>query len=81
MTFASLPDDVREIAIRELTEKQLEAFIYECSGLGVQRIARMVGVTKGAIVGRLDGAHLKLGKAGVRQDEFGRWSVEEEVAA
>ena len=77
----SLPTEVRTVAVDVLTEKQLEAFLYECAGIGPQRIARMVGVTKGAIVARLDGAHLKLYKAGVRQDEFGRWSLEGGVAA
>lgn len=77
MNYASLPDDVRCIATEVLTEKQLEAFVYECSGIGVQRIARLVGVTKGAISGRLDGAHLKLRKAGVKMDGSGRWYIED----
>lgn len=77
MSFATLDPVVREAAAKVLTEKQLEAFIYECSGIGVQRMARLIGVTKGAVVARLDGAHLKLERAGVRQDAFGRYYVEE----
>lgn len=77
MSWANLDPAVRDAATEALTEKQLEAFVYECSGVGVQRMARLIGVTKGAVVARLDGAHLKLERAGVRQDAFGRYYVEE----
>jgi predicted DNA-binding protein YlxM (UPF0122 family) len=81
MTFQTLPPAVREIAERILTEKQREAFELELAGWGMMRIARRLGVTKGAVVDRLHNAHTKLQNAGVKMDEFGRWSVEEEVAA
>lgn len=81
MSWSTLPENVREIAERELTEKQLEAFELECAGWGMQPIARHLGVTKTAIVSRLDGAHLKLEKAGVRQNEHGQWTIKKEVAA
>lgn len=72
-----LPAEVRDIAERILTPKQLEAFKLEQAGLGLQRIARLLGVTKTAVVSRIDAAHLKLLRAGCRQDASGRWFVEE----
>jgi transcriptional regulator len=81
MTFAALPPDVRAIAERVLTPKQLEAWQFEQAGWGMTRIARRLGVTKGAIVSRLDGANLKLRKAGVRMDEFGQWYFERDEEA
>lgn len=76
-----LPSNVRVIAERVLTAKQLEAFELEQRGHGMMTIARHLSITKGAAVSRIEGAHLKLRKAGVRQDASGRWFVEEEVAA
>ena len=80
MTFADLPIEVRSVAIRELTEKQLEAFIYECGGVGLMRIARLLGISKQSVVARIDGAHRKLRRAGVRQDASGQWYIEKEAA-
>jgi hypothetical protein len=81
MSFSTLSDETREIAERVLTEKQLEAFKLELAGWGMQRIARHLEITKGAAVSRIDNAHLKLRKAGVRQNQFGEWYLSEEVAA
>jgi len=81
MSFTSLPLSVREIAERELTAKQLEAFRYELAGWSLQRIADRYDIAKQSAAGRIEGAHRRLRKAGVRQDQFGRWYIEEEVAA
>ena len=81
MTWGALPPEVRDIAARELTAKQREAWELELAGYGMTRIGRKLEITKGAAMARIDGAHLKLRKAGVRQDEFGKWYVSEEVAA
>jgi hypothetical protein len=81
VSYSALSPEVREIAERVLTRKQLEAWQLELAGWGMAPIGRRLGITKGAVVSRIDGAHLKLHKAGVRQDEFGEWYVEEEVAA
>jgi len=81
MTYAALPPTVRVIGDDVLTAKQREAFDLELAGWGLQRIARRLGIAKQSVDARLDGAHRKLRHAGVRQDEFGRWFVEEEVAA
>ena len=81
MTWSALPSEVRDIAARELTAKQREAWELELQGLGVRKIAARLSITKGAAADRLEAAYLKLRKAGVRQDEFGKWYVSEEVAA
>jgi DNA-directed RNA polymerase specialized sigma24 family protein len=81
VTWSALPSDVQSIAESVLTEKQREAWELELVGFGMMRIARRLSLSKGAVVARIDGAHRKLRRAGVRQDEFGRWYVDEEVAA
>jgi transcriptional regulator len=81
MSYSELDVQTREIAERVLTEKQLEAFLLEQRGFGMMAIARRLSITKGAAVSRIDGAHLKLRKAGVTMDGSGMWSVDEEVAA
>lgn len=80
MSYADLPDEVRKIAARELTDKQLEAFVYECSGLGFLTIGRLLDISKQSVAARIDGAHRKLRKAGVRQDASGEWYIETGVA-
>lgn len=74
--MAEIPDEVRAIAERVLTGKQLEAFELEQRGMGMMSIARRLSITKGAAVSRIEGAHLKLRKAGVVMDGSGRWHVE-----
>ncbi len=81
MSWSELPYEVREIAERELTEKQLEAWKLDVRGYGVRRVAFECDITRGAASDRLEAAYLKLRKAGVRQDEFGQWTISEEVAA
>lgn len=81
MSWNQLPEDVRDVIQEVLTVKQLEAFQLECSGLGMMRIARYLEITKGAAVSRIENAHLKLRKAGVRQDESGQWTVGTKEAA
>lgn len=77
----TLPIHIRQIAEEVLTDKQREAFEYELAGLGLQKTAARLGVTRGAVRDRLHGAHLKLHAAGIRLDEFGRWTLEQEEAA
>jgi len=77
VTYAELTPETKAIAERVLTEKQLEAFLLEQRGLGMMSIARHLSITKGAAVSRIEGAHLKLRKAGVKMDGSGRWYVEE----
>lgn len=81
MSWSSLPENVREIAERVLTDKQLEAWKWEIAGDSQRQIAARLMITKGAVMSRLDGVELKLRKAGVVQDRFGQWSMSEEVAA
>lgn len=81
LTWASLPPGVRQVAERELTSKQLEAWKLHLAGWGMIKIARHLGVTKGAISDRLHNAETKLLNERVRMDEFGQWTISEEVAA
>jgi len=68
---------IRDLAEDILTAKQFEAFELEQQGYGMMTIARRLSITKGAAVSRVEGAHLKLRKAGVRMDGSGQWFVEE----
>jgi hypothetical protein len=81
MSWSSLPTDVREIAERVLTQKQLEAWKLELRGMGIRPIAFELDVTPRVITDRLARVHQLLLKTGVRQDEFGKWTIDEEVAA
>lgn len=73
----TIPAHIRTIAEEVLTEKQFEAFELECAGWGMMRIARYCDISKQSVAARIDGAHRKLGRAGVRQDANGDWYVEE----
>lgn len=65
-----------------LTEKQLAAFKLELAGLSMRAISRHLEVARQTAADRIDGAHRVLRAAGVRQDEFGQWTLqtEKEVA-
>jgi DNA-directed RNA polymerase specialized sigma24 family protein len=76
-----IPPAVLVIAERVLTEKQLEAFRLEQAGFGMMRVARHLGISKGAAHERVYNAHKKLRKEGLRMDGSGKWLVDEEVAA
>jgi len=73
----TLPGEVREIAERELSQKQLEAFQLECDGHGTMAIARRLLLTRSAVRDRLHSAHTKLLKAGLCVDANGNWYQEE----
>jgi DNA-binding NarL/FixJ family response regulator len=77
MSYSTLPHDVRTIAERVLSQKQLEAFHLEVDGLGTMAIARRLLLTRSAVKDRLHNAHTALIKAGVRQNGNGDWYVEE----
>ena len=81
MSYSSLSAEVRTIAEKVLTPKQLEYWQYELAGWKPYPIATRLGVTKSAVRDRQHNTHKNLLNAGVRMDEFGRWTVEEEVAA
>lgn len=77
MSWSTLPDDVRQTAERELTEKQLRAFRLECDGHGTRSIAEREDASRGAIMDRLALAHRKLERCGVKQDASGQWYIKE----
>lgn len=75
MSWNAAPVEVRVLAESVLTEKQLAAFKLELAGLSVRAIGRHLDVARSTATDRLESAHSALRKAGVRQDEFGRWSL------
>lgn len=46
MAYATLPSEVREIAERELTRKQLDVLKLWCNGYGTTRISVMMDVAE-----------------------------------
>jgi hypothetical protein len=48
---------------KKCTDKQVEALKLKAIGLGVRRIARVLGISTAAAKGRLDGAELNLRRA------------------
>jgi hypothetical protein len=51
------------LVTKECTEKQVEALKLKAVGLGVRRIARVLGISTAAAKGRLDGAELNICRA------------------
>lgn len=45
MAWSSLPENVREVAERVLTRKQLDVFKLSCAGAGTARIAIMLDIS------------------------------------
>lgn len=81
MSWNVLPPEVREIAKRELTEKQLEAFKLELAGMSLRGIASALDIDRRAVRDRLDAAYRRLRRAGVRQTSSGGWILDEKEAA
>ena len=77
MAASVIAPEIRDLAERELTPKQLEAFELECAGHGTMAIARRLMVTRSAVKDRLHNAHTALLKAGLRTDGNGNWRMEE----
>lgn len=77
MTWQTLPTAVQDVATNHLTDKQLETWKCELAGHSVRRIAYLMDVTPRVIADRLTRTHQLLLRHGVRQDDFGRWHIEE----
>lgn len=60
VAYSSLPIAVREVAERELTEKQLMAFKLRYNGGSYVRISLIMGVSEATVRGHLRRAHQKL---------------------
>ena len=74
MSWSTLPPHIRDIAERELTKPQLEAWKLELAGLSQRRIAYALTISRGAVKDRIENAYLTLRKHGIDQDKFGNWT-------
>ena len=73
-----LPDEIRDLAAELLTPNQLEAWTLETRGITQRGISWHLDISRSAVLDRLDAAHRKLRKAGVRQDlATGNYYLEE----
>lgn len=63
-----LPDEIRDLAAELLTPAQHEAWTLETRGITQRGISWHLDISRSAVLDRLDAAHRKLRKAGVRQD-------------
>lgn len=60
VSYAELPADVRQVAERELTRKQLDVLKLWCNGYGVERIAMALDVSRSTARGHLRRALQKI---------------------
>ena len=73
-----LPDEIRDLALELLTPAQHEAWTLETRGITQRGISWHLDISRSAVLDRLDAAHRKLRKAGVRQDlTTGNYYLEE----
>ena len=73
-----MPDNIRALAAELLTEAQHEAWTLETRGITQRGISWHLDISRSAVLDRLDAAHRKLRKAGVRQDlATGNYYLEE----
>lgn len=75
MSFATLPPDVREIAERTLTRKQLDVFKLHLAGCSYRRIATMLEIGVSTVRSHLDAAHHRLEREGVERSGFRTYAV------
>lgn len=79
MSLGTLPPEVRDVARRVLTERQLEAFELELLGWSHRRIATHMDVGTRSAYDRLKAAHRNLLKAGLRLDGSGAWHMDSDT--
>jgi DNA-binding CsgD family transcriptional regulator len=60
VSYASLPDNVRQVAEEVLTRKQLDVFKLWCSNYGTARIANMLDISEPVARRHLNRAHQKI---------------------
>lgn len=70
MSYSEVSEDVREVANRVLTGKQLDVWVLMLAGCSQRRSALMLGLSRSTVRSHLEEAHMRLISAGVR------WSVE-----
>lgn len=73
-----IPRQVMLLAEELLTDRQMEVWILEAYGHPQRMIAWQLDISRSSVLDRLDAAHRKLRKAGVRQDlATGNYYLEE----
>jgi DNA-binding CsgD family transcriptional regulator len=77
LSYQSLSPEVRAIAERVLTRKQLDVFKLHCAGCSYRRIATMLEIGVPTVRGHLDAAHHRLEREGVDRGGFRSYSVRE----
>jgi DNA-binding CsgD family transcriptional regulator len=60
LAWSDAPREVREAAERACTEKQLEALHFIADGYSTYRTARILGLSRQAVVARLEAARLNI---------------------
>lgn len=63
MSLPNLPPDVRSLAERELTPKQLEAWKLHSLGYGYRRVGRILGISTRSARDRIERARQIIDKA------------------
>ena len=79
--WATLDPDIQRLINRTLTDSQFAAWLLEVDGVSQARIANVLSISRRAVRDRLDHAHMRLHRAGLRQDRLGVFYIEETVAA
>lgn len=77
MSWSTLPDNVKQLAERELTPPQLRCFVLELAGMSTRRIADSLDIADSTARDHLRAAHRKLKRHGVRQHPNGTYHLEE----
>jgi len=78
VSWNELPEDVQELAVRVLTEKQQHVWRLELGGCSERRISLMLKISRGSVRDHLDAAHRKLWMNGVTQSLDGEWRVNDD---
>lgn len=77
MSWAELPNPIRDTAERVLTRTQLAVFVLELAGLNDRRIAFALNMSRRTVRDHLHAITGKLNRAGIHQTEDGTWTHKE----
>ena len=77
LRWNSLNPEVRDLIERTLLPAQLEAWKLWHAGVSVRAIAAIQGRSRTTIKDRIHAANVRLEKAGLVQNSFGRYSIKE----
>ena len=75
--WVEMPADVRALAEETLTPLQLEAWKLRQGGYSWRTIAVIQGMSRQTVRERVAAADRRLFKAGLRQNAYGRFSIED----